>query len=147
MPRRRRKRCPFCQDLFWPDPRTATRQRCCAKATCQAQRRKQTQKRWRSEHPDDTTTRRYRAAIAAPKAGNPPALPRAPPARIEAFPRAEVRDESSPQAFVTIRFFGYFAAALARDVIQAEISKITEGIRYYGGGGAKDQTAPVPPSG
>jgi len=147
MPRRRRKRCPYCQDLFWPDPRTATRQRSCAKATCQAERRKQTQKRWRSEHPDDTTARRYRAEIAAAKAGNQPALPQAPPARIEAFPWAEVRDEISPQAFVTLRFFGHFAAALARDVIQAEVSKITEEIRHYGDGGAKDQTAPGPPSG
>lgn len=147
MPRRRRKRCPYCQDLFWPDARTATRQRCCAKAGCQAKRRKETQKRWRSEHPDDATARRYRAAIAAAKAGEKPALPRAPPSRIEAFPWAEARDEISPQAFITLRFFGHFAATLARDVIRTEVPKILGEIRDYGAGGEKDETAPTAPGG
>jgi hypothetical protein len=145
MPKRRRKRCPYCQDLFWPDPRTATRQRCCVKSACQVERRKATQKRWRSEHPDDATARRYRAAIAAAKAGETPSLPRAPPARIEAFPWAEARDEISGQAFVTLRFFGFFAATLARDVIRTEVPKIMGETRPYGADGAKDETAPAAP--
>lgn len=147
MPRRRRKRCPYCHDLFWPDLRTARRQRSCATAACQTKRRKETQKRWRSEHPDDATARRYRAALAAAKAGETPALPRAPPARIAAFSWEEARDEISPQVFVTLRFFVHFAATLARDVIRTEVPKILGEIRHSGAGGAKDETAPAAPGG
>jgi hypothetical protein len=147
MPRRKRKRCAYCRDLFWPDPRTAARQCACAQPACQAERRKATQRRWRQAHPDDATARRYRAALAAAKAGQEPALPRAPPARIDAFPWEEARDEISAQVFVTFGFFGHFAAGLARDVIRAEVPKITEKIRHYVAAGAKDETARAPPAG
>lgn len=147
MPRRRRKRCTHCRDLFWPDPRTAARQGACTKPACQTARRKVTQKRWRAAHPEDGAARRYRAAIAAVKAGQKPALPRAPPVQLNAFPWEEARDEIPAQVFVTIGFFGHFAAALARDVIRAEVPKIKEEIRHYVAGGAKDETARAPRAG
>jgi hypothetical protein len=142
----RRKRCPFCHELFWPDQRTKARQWSCSKPQCQAERRKQTQKRWRDKHPDDAIARRFRAAMAAAKAGEKPAVPRPPPPRIEAFPWEEARDEISTQVFVTLRFFAHFAAAFARDVIRVEMPKITTEIRQQLFGGVEDQTARAPPA-
>jgi hypothetical protein len=108
---------------------------------------KETQRRWRQAHPEDATARRYRAALAATKAGQAPALPRAPPARIDAFPWEEARDEIPAQVFVTFGFFSHLAAGLARDVIRAEVPRITEEIRHYVAAGLKDETAGAVPAG
>jgi hypothetical protein len=45
------------------------------------------------------------------------------------------------------RFFAHFTATLARDVIRAEVPKITMEIGQQLASGAKDQTARTPPAG
>lgn len=121
---RQRKRCPYCRCLFAPDARVAKRQRACRKTTCQAERRRETQRRYRQEHPEDSAARRVRAAIARAKAGEAVEMPRGPPRAIGRFPWEELRDEISPQALVIAGFFVRLVAGVARDVIQAEVREI-----------------------
>ena len=63
MKRKRRKRCPFCRDLFWPRNQE---QRVCSKEECQKQRRVETQASWRARHPEYQKSRRlYRRSVQA----------------------------------------------------------------------------------
>lgn len=121
---RQRKRCPYCRCLFVPDGRVAKRQRACCKTSCQAERRRETQRRYRQKHPEDAAARRLRAAIAAAKAGAVVPLPRAPPAELGRFPWEELRDEISPQALVITGLFVRLALAAAQDEIRAEVLEI-----------------------
>lgn len=62
----KKKRCCVCRKSFRPDSRVRDRQRACGRESCQRQRRRQTQARWRSRNP--TYQRSYRlkqrAAVA-----------------------------------------------------------------------------------
>jgi hypothetical protein len=63
MKRTRRKRCPFCRDLFWPRNQE---QRVCSKEECQKKRRVETQASWRARNPEYQKTRRlYRRSVQA----------------------------------------------------------------------------------
>lgn len=121
----RRKRCLYCDELFWPDRRTASRQRTCAKAACQQSRRRDSQRRWRLKHPDDALARRYREAVAAAKAGQLPAQ-RDLPAWARAFPWEEMQDEIPPEVLVALRFFGEFAVERLKDLILADAAESKE---------------------
>jgi hypothetical protein len=44
--KRRRRKCLFCNELFVPDPRNASRQKACSCKDCQAQRKRASQKAW-----------------------------------------------------------------------------------------------------
>lgn len=70
--------------------------------------------------------RRYRAALAAAKAGQVPPAPRGPPARIARFPWEELRDEITPQSFVLAGFFVRLVVEAARDEIGVQQAKIVE---------------------
>jgi len=50
--RRRRRRCPWCGELFTPDPRTKGRQRYCSKPECQIKRQRLNEDGWRIKNPD-----------------------------------------------------------------------------------------------
>lgn len=70
MPRKKRKRCQFCETLFSPDPRVGPRQYACSRPECQAARQVSNHQRWVEAHPDCYQGRsakhaRYRAEIAA----------------------------------------------------------------------------------
>ena len=43
---RRRRRCRFCDRLFWPNPRVKDRQLACSDARCQKERVAETQRNW-----------------------------------------------------------------------------------------------------
>ena len=141
---RRRKRCPFCEKLVWPDSRTRRRQWTCSKPACQTRRRQETQRRTRLKHPEEGAARRYRLQIAAAKAGEKPAVPRAPPSAMAWFPWEEARDEISAQVLVTLAFFARLVARLARDVIRAEVIEITTRSGDFAATGARDEMAPPP---
>lgn len=143
----KRKRCPFCKELFWPDRRVAKRQASCRKDSCQGQRRKQTQKRWRTKHPEDATARRFRAQVARAKAGQRPSLPRAPPSGIEHFPWEEVRDETSSQLYIIIVFFAHFVVRLRRDERLAQVPEMIEQLAQLSAAGAKDEKVRATPPG
>ncbi len=49
---RRRKRCRFCKELFFPDPRLGSRQYACAKPSCQKARNKIKAANWLKRYPD-----------------------------------------------------------------------------------------------
>ena len=103
MPVRKRKRCPFCRCLFWPDPRTEWRQRACTKEQCQVARRRDSQRRWRSKNRSDGASRRFRAEVAAAREeAAPPPLPRGGP--LVSFPWDEMKDEMQPEVLVAIAF-------------------------------------------
>ena len=111
---RRRKRCPFCRCLFWPDRRTEWRQWACSKESCQAARRKESQQRWRSKNRSDGAARRYRAEVSAAKEGTAPCPPRG--GVLDAFPWDEMRDELEPQVLVTLAFFARLLVSALEDV-------------------------------
>jgi len=48
----KRKRCPYCFSLFYPDRRVGSRQKACRKKSCQIRRRTESQKRWREDNRD-----------------------------------------------------------------------------------------------
>ena len=52
--RQQRKRCPFCQALFRPDPRLGPRQWACGAPACQRQRHAQNCRAWRRRYPEVT---------------------------------------------------------------------------------------------
>jgi hypothetical protein len=118
---RQRKRCPYCRCLFAPDARVAKRQRACRKPTCQAERRRETQRDYRQKHPEESTARRLRAALAKAKAGERVDVPWGPPKAVGHFPWGELRDEITLQALVIAGFFVRLVAVVARDVIRAEV--------------------------
>jgi hypothetical protein len=138
---RQRKRCPYCRCLFAPDARVAKRQWACRKPSCQAERRRETQRSYRQKHPEDSAARRVRAAIARAKAGETVEVPRGPPKAIGRFPWAELRDEISPQTLVIAGFFVRLVAGVARDVIRAEARDITWETGGLVAGLRKDETA------
>lgn len=121
---RRRKRCPYCWCLFVLDPRVTARQWACGKASCQAERRRETQRRYRASHPDDPAARRLRTAIAAAKAGGLAAAPHGPPLVIGRFPWDELRDEIPPQGMVILRFLIQLILEAVRDEIRLQAAKI-----------------------
>ena len=47
MKRRRRRKCPHCGQLYWPDPRNRHHQVYCSASTCQQARQRAGQARWR----------------------------------------------------------------------------------------------------
>ncbi len=51
-PRRRKRcrRCPFCHELFRPDPRLGARQWACGASACQRRRHAQNCRAWRRRH-------------------------------------------------------------------------------------------------
>jgi hypothetical protein len=48
----KQKRCPYCLRLFIPDPRRKERQATCGRQECRRKRKRQSDKQWRSQHPD-----------------------------------------------------------------------------------------------
>jgi hypothetical protein len=138
---RQRKRCPYCRCLFAPDARVAKRQRACRKPTCQAERRRETQQDYRRKHPEESTARRLRAALAKAKAGETVDVPRGPPKALDHFPWAELRDEITPQALVIAGFFARLVAGVARDVIRAEVRDNAQEIGGLVAQPSKDETA------
>lgn len=46
-----KKRCPFCGDIFIPNPRVGDRQVACKKGGCQRERKQESQRRWLERNP------------------------------------------------------------------------------------------------
>lgn len=97
-PRRRKrcKRCPFCHELFRPDPRLGARQWACGAPACQRRRHAQNCRAWRRRH-RDVTRAHYEdyvrpAREAARSPGRTPPLAPAQAALFLACLRPEVRD-------------------------------------------------------
>lgn len=145
MPRRRRKPCACCGELFWPHPRLGRRQMVCNKPECLAWRKRQSKRRWRQQHPEDAVGRRLRAALAKVKQPEvKPQLPRPPPRGI---PWEELRDEISAQQLVIVAFFVRLAFRSGRDAISTEVSRIAEQFVNYACTPAQDTIGPrAPPS-
>jgi hypothetical protein len=59
----KKKRCCVCRKSFRPDNRVRDRQRACGRESCQRQRRRETQARWRARNP--TYQRSYRLSQRA----------------------------------------------------------------------------------
>ena len=92
MPRIRRHRCPYCQRLFYPDPRVGPRQRTCGAPVCQRQRHAAICRRWRRRNRAVTRTH-YRDYVYPARARAAP-LPNS-PRQVASFLRGvhpEMRD-------------------------------------------------------
>jgi hypothetical protein len=129
MGRTRRVRCPFCGKLFWPDLRVQDRQWACNKPECQAQRRRETQRRYRASRPAERLARRLCEAIVEAKSEGPRAAPDQ--GIMQRFPWDEVRDEISPQLHVILGFLGNYVFCAGRDetstqlaVLQTEMGRL-----------------------
>ena len=139
MAARRRKRCPFCRCLYWPDPRTAWRQWACSKADCQRQRRVETQRRWREKNRSDRSARAYREAVSAAKAGESPQVPtRGPLARL---PWTEAKDEIGPEVLEMLVLIGRLLVSLLEDEKSRQHPEIIEETACLPRDGPKDVTA------
>ena len=139
---KRRIRCPYCGELFWPDPRTAWRQWACGKPSCQAKRRRDTQQRYRQKNPGDKEARRYRAAISEAKSGSRVGI--SIPVEASSLLWDEIKDEIEPQLFVTLVFIAKLLVAAARDERSIQPSVINTDIGNYGFDDRKDE---IPRSG
>ena len=145
---KRRSRCPYCGELFWPDPRTAWRQKTCSDPLCQAQRRRDTQSRYRKKNRGDQEARRYRDAIAKAKSGEPGEISVPQTASIrESLVWDEIKDEMKPQDYVTIAFIVKLLVCAMRVEIIGQPSVINKEIGNYRLVEGKDETAmsPSPP--
>ena len=145
MKRKRRIRCPYCGELFWPDPRTAWRQWACSKPSCQARRRRDTQRRYREKNPGEQEARRYRAAIAEAKSGWGAKI--SIPGEGSIFTSLvwdEIKDEIEPQLYVTLAFLSKLLIAAARDERSIQPSVIKKENANYGFDDRKDE---IPRSG
>ena len=140
---RNRKRCPFCRCLFWPDGRSDWRQWACGKPECQAQRRQQSQRRWRQKNKSDQAARRYRTAVAAAKAGEEvtPA-PRSGP--LVSLPWDEMRDEMRPEVLVLIALISKSLIAILKDEIRVQVLASQAVLPQSHDTGAKDEMAAHP---
>ncbi len=94
--RKRHKRCPFCHELFRPDPRLGARQWACGAPTCQRRRHAQNCCAWRRRNRAIARTH-YRdyvrpAREAARRASPAPPISRAQAQLFLACLRPEMRD-------------------------------------------------------
>ena len=48
----RRRKCAYCSTLLFPDPRVGSRQKACRNSSCQAKRKKESQKKWSERNQD-----------------------------------------------------------------------------------------------
>jgi len=137
----RRKRCPFCRCLYWPDPRSQWRQWACSKPECQAKRRVESQRRWRAKNPGDGASRRYREAVAASKAGEP--TPGVPPKRgpLVVLPWDEAKDEIPAEVLVMIAYLGRLVFRTLEDERRAQPPGIIGEFRRLSNGWPEDETA------
>lgn len=120
--------------------RTRTRQRVCGKERCQAERRRQSQRRWRAKHPEDAAGRRLRAALARVKqSGEVPLGTRLP----LGIPWDELQDEIRAEEIVIVRFLFGLALRLVRDEIASKEQEITHKIGNYWSGRTEDQMGRV----
>jgi hypothetical protein len=104
---RRRRPCCCCRQWFRPDPRVGARQRTCAAAACQRQRRVRRQAAWRAANPDYFAARRIQARAAA---ANPPEPQRVRPP-LDRLPWDIAQDEFGVQG---AEFLGVFGQVLLR---------------------------------
>lgn len=143
---RRRKRCPFCRCLFRPDPRSAWRQWSCTKPACQAERRQETQRRYREKHPSESRSRTYRGAVASLAAGE--AAAGFPPQRgpLASLPWEEARDEISAEVLVMIVLFGRLLLGGARDEIREQVPVIVDEFMRLPSVPSRDETDHAGPS-
>lgn len=51
MSRSRKRRCPYCKALYFPEPRIKDRQRACKERECQRRRKQESQRRWVKRNP------------------------------------------------------------------------------------------------
>lgn len=148
MAMRKRKRCPFCRCLFWPDGRTAWRQWACSKPECQARRRQETQRRQRKKNRTDRVEREYRAAVSAAKSGEQPVG--VPPLRgpLVSLPWDEMRDEIQPEVLVMLPVLGrllYRVRIRLRPIGPSDDAAFRTGMRpYCNRTGAAKGVPPVP---
>jgi hypothetical protein len=142
--RRSRKRCPFCEELFWPDPRTRGRQWACSKPACQKQRRRESQRRWRAKNPDDAAARRYRREVNEASSDTLRA-PRLPTTKCSPFPWGEAKDVISPQLYVTLKHLAYWGFRLMVDERSLQGANFTGEMRNSPLAVVKDEMGPFAP--
>lgn len=140
-PQRKRKRCPFCRSLFWPDRRVAKRQWACTKPDCQRLRKRESQRRWRASHPAEDRARKFVAQIAEAKSTATPPLPQPKPSAMASFPWTELRDELSPEVYVSFVFLAKLAWRLARDERVAQATEFKQLLVKLSEGPARDELA------
>jgi plasmid stabilization system protein ParE len=140
MQRKRRNRCPYCGELFWPDARTRWRQWACGKPECQKRRRQETQRHYRERHRGESQARRYREEVAAaksgsyegPKAGRNTGI-------TECLLWEEIKDEIAPQLYVTLVFIAELIFASVRDERSRQLPMIKGERGKYTNEGMKDE--------
>ena len=128
--RKRRRRCPYCGELFWPDPRTAWRQWACGKSSCQSARRRETQQRCRLKNACDSQARRYRKAMSEAKQGQTYQVRVGPG---ESFSKSslwtEMAEDMDPSFRVIFQFYACLILGSLRDerLVQPSVNKEENG--------------------
>jgi hypothetical protein len=119
--RSRKKRCPECRELFWPNPRVGDRQKSCGKAICQQKRHKNNCREWRRNNPAYERANRWSARIEAAKQGAAKLQNEDNVESIRALPWDLVRDEIGPEATVIVQEIVKFVLRTKRDEIRAQV--------------------------
>lgn len=83
--RRRRKRCPFCEALFFPHPRLGLRQWACGTPACQRSRHAHNCRTWRRRNRAVTRTHYRDYVQPARQASHPPPTVPVSPAQLDVF--------------------------------------------------------------
>jgi hypothetical protein len=136
-PRRRRRRCRICGELFTPDPRVGDRQRVCSRPACQEARIKETQASWRKRNPGYFIAWRAtkRAEQSKSDVVDPPRVP--PP--LDGLPWELAQEEFGVVGADFMASLGRKLVVYAKDQSLGKVSGSTGESGKYDAGVAKDQ--------
>jgi hypothetical protein len=138
--RLKKRPCRFCGRWFWPDQRVGTRQYACSAEECQERRRAETQAGWRRCNPEYAITYRMQKRATLPERERP--SPRHPPP-LDRLPWDVAKEQFEAQGSEFMEVFGRVLLAGAKDVIRAEVARITREFGAHPPPAAKDQTGPL----
>lgn len=113
---RRRKRCRFCRDLFWPDRRIGKKQYACSKPECQKKRQQLNCKQWHEKNPTAERERRLVERLRRGRKGINSSDPR------EALHWAVARESIGSEPLVVVEEIVQLARRGLREEIKAELA-------------------------
>lgn len=107
--------CAICKKWFYPHPRVGNRQRVCSEPSCQSERQKRNQKRWRMKNPDYDEGRRLQKQLSQVPA-KPLDIIRHWP-RLAQIPWDIVQEEILKQPLEIIKYLGLVHRKILREEI------------------------------
>jgi hypothetical protein len=114
--RRRRKRCKFCGELFWPNPRIGKKQYSCSKPECQQKRQRLNCKQWHEANPTADSEKHLVKRLHQGREGAKSSDPR------EALHWAVARESIGSETLVVVEEIVRLARLNLREEIMTELA-------------------------